>query len=320
MSKMVQYLCHRMPLFLLLFFLFITGCGSSPEQGSKSQKTPAAEALPLRDTASYVMKAVASGETVYETEVLYLDTSNSSDGYVILNYSGNNEKVKFQIASPDDVTCTYLVNDYGNDTVYPLTGGNGLYTFSLYEAVDPASDRYAVAFSQEEEITISDEFLPFLAPNVYISFDEASASVKKGEELANDSYCDLDVVNHIYHYVTGNITYDQEKAKSVPYGYIPNPDDTLSSGTGICFDYASLMSAMLRSQQIPTKLEVGYAGDVYHAWISCYVDEIGWVDNIIEFNGKSWSLLDPTLAANNDSDAVSEYIGDGSKYLVKYTY
>ena len=61
------------------------------------------------------------------------------------------------------------------------------------------------------------------------------------------------------------------------------------------------MSAMLRSQRIPTKLEVGYSGDVYHAWISCYVDEIGWVDNIIEFDGKNWSIMDPTLAANNSA-------------------
>lgn len=54
---------------------------------------------------------------------------------------------------------------------------------------------------------------------------------------------------------------------------------------------------MLRSQGIPTKLEVGYVGEVYHAWISCYVDETGWVDNIIEFDGKDWSLLDPSLGA-----------------------
>jgi hypothetical protein len=80
------------------------------------------------------------------------------------------------------------------------------------------------------------------------------------------------------------------------------------------------MSAMLRSQQIPTRLEVGYAGEVYHAWISCYVDEIGWVDNIISFDGENWSLMDPTLAANNSSSAVEEYIGDGSNYLIKYTY
>ena len=104
-----------------------------------------------------------------------------------------------------------------------------------------------------------------------------SLSVLKGTELAKECCSDLDVIENIYYFVTQTITYDEEKAQSVTYGYIPNPDETLSLGKGICFDYASLMTAMLRSQQIPTRLEVGYAGEVYHAWISCYVDEIGWV-------------------------------------------
>ena len=98
-----------------------------------------------------------------------------------------------------------------------------------------------------------------------------------------------------------NISYDEEKAQNVSYGYLPNVDDTLASGTGICFDYAALMTAMLRSQNIPTKLEVGYSGDTYHAWISTYVDDKGWVDNIIEFDGDSWQIMDPTLGANFDS-------------------
>ena len=80
------------------------------------------------------------------------------------------------------------------------------------------------------------------------------------------------------------------------------------------------MSAMLRSQGIPTKLVVGYSGDAYHAWISVYLKETGWVDKIIEFNGKSWTLMDPTLAASNSRSSVQKYIGDGSNYTVKYSY
>ena len=148
----------------------------------------------------------------------------------------------------------------------------------------------------------------------------ARGCLKKGEELAQDCNTDLDAITNIYNYVIENITYDEKKAASVPYGYIPVPDDTLSSGRGICFDYASLMSAMLRSQRIPTKLDVGYSGDVYHAWISCYVTEVGWVDNIIEFDGKSWSIMDPTLAASNSASNVKKYVGDGSNYVTKYTY
>ena len=94
----------------------------------------------------------------------------------------------------------------------------------------------------------------------------------------------------------------------------------MASKKGICFDYASLMAAMLRSQGIPTKLEVGYSGQAYHAWISVYLQETGWVDGIISFDGKDWTLMDPTLAAGNDRASVKKYIGDGSHYTVKYTY
>lgn len=55
------------------------------------------------------------------------------------------------------------------------------------------------------------------------------------------------------------------------------------------------MTAMLRSQDIPTKLVVGYTGNLYHAWINVYLEGQGWVDNIIYFDGTSWKLMDPTL-------------------------
>ena len=120
--------------------------------------------------------------------------------------------------------------------------------------------------------------------------------------------------------MTTSITYDTQLAENVPADYIPDIDQTIEKGTGICFDYASLMTAMLRSQGIPAKLEVGYSGQAYHAWISVYLTETGWVDNIISFDGKSWSLMDPTLAASNSASAVKKYVGDGSNYTVKYNY
>lgn len=333
-------------LFLCLIFgvFLMTGCGaktSSEEvQTDSEQETPAdtpadsqtdiPESAPirdiqdddvaLRDTTPQVLPTVTAGEGAFTADIAVIDTTNAADGYIVLTYTGTNEKVKFQIGGPDEVTCTYLVSEYHAPIVYPLTGGNGAYTFTLLEALDAVNNKYYIAASHAEDVTLNDELAPFLTPNVYVNFTEDSASVAKGVELAEGCHTDLNVIENIYHHVTTNVTYDTEKAKSVPYGYIPVPDETLSAGKGICFDYASLMTAMLRSQRIPTRLEVGYAGEIYHAWISCYVAEIGWVDNIIEFNGENWSLMDPTLAANNSSGAVQEYIGDGSTYVVKYTY
>ena len=181
-------------------------------------------------------------------------------------------------------------------------------------------DSYVLSLEQTVDVQIENEFLPFLYPNQYVDFKADSYAVKKGSELAEDTWTDLEVVQNIYNFVIKNISYDEEKAQNVSYGFLPNVDDTLASRTGICFDYAALMTAMLRSQNIPTKLEVGYSGDTYHAWISTYVDDKGWVDNIIEFDGDSWQIMDPTLGANNDSKSVKKYVGDGSHYVVKYTY
>ena len=148
-------------------------------------------------------------------------------------------------------------------------------------------------------------------------FPQAETYTDYREVLKRD---DLDYVEKVYDYVTGNIVYDTELAANVPLGYIPEIDSTLERGKGICFDYASLMTALLRTQGIPTKLVVGYSGTAYHAWISVYLQEAGWVDKIIRFDGKSWSLMDPTLAASNDREDVKRYIGDGGNYIAKYFY
>ena len=142
----------------------------------------------------------------------------------------------------------------------------------------------------------------------------------RAAELSAESSNDLDFVEMVYYDVTENITYDEELAATVTTGYLPDNTRTMERKKGICFDYASLMAAMLRSQGIPTKLIFGYSGDAYHAWISVWLAETGWVDSIIEFDGKSWSLLDPTLAAANSRSSVKQYVGDGSKYTEKYFY
>ena len=298
---------------LFLFSLILTGCADKTAETSSKSNV-------LRDNTPVVHTTEAPGTEVYGNDLISIDCSNVSSGYIVLTYKGTNKKVKFQIKTPEEVTQTYLVSRYDEAIIFPLPAKDGLYTFTLLESVDIEEDLYAIVFQQEMEVQITDPLLPYLIPNIYTEFTESSACVDKGVELASECYSELEVIENIYLYVTEKVTYDEEKAKNISYGYIPDPDETLSSGTGICFDYASLMTAMLRSQQIPTKLEVGYAGDVYHAWISCYVEEIGWIDNIIEFDGEHWSLMDPTLAANNDRKDVKEYIGDGSKYVVKYTY
>ena len=140
------------------------------------------------------------------------------------------------------------------------------------------------------------------------------------KDLSANCHDDLEVIISVYNYVVENITYDYDKAENVKSGYIPDVDEILRSKTGICLDYSSVMASMLRSQQIPTRLEVGYAGEAYHAWISTYVEDQGWVNGIIQFDGQNWSLMDPTFAANAKEKELKSFIGDGSNYVTKYIY
>jgi transglutaminase-like putative cysteine protease len=116
----------------------------------------------------------------------------------------------------------------------------------------------------------------------------------------------IESVERIFNFVTENIEYDFELAETVRSGYIPDVDLILERGKGICFDYAALMTAMLRSQGIPTKLVIGYVGELRHAWISVHTEEAGWINNIIRFEG-NWRILDPTFAASSNQIGDENY-------------
>ena len=127
------------------------------------------------------------------------------------------------------------------------------------------------------------------------------------------------MVRNIYQWVVDNITYDHDKAAQLASatGYVPDPDATLASGTGICFDYASLGAAMLRSLGIPCQVITGYVSpdDVYHAWNMVYIDG-EWVSVEISIKPNSWTRVDLTFAASG----AASTIGDGTSYTDRYTY
>ena len=167
-------------------------------------------------------------------------------------------------------------------------------------------------------MTLENEALPFLYSNQYVNFNKNTKAVALSKKLTKDK-TEIEAVQAVYEYVVKNIVYDDEKAATVKSGYLPNVDETLQTKKGICFDYAALMTAMLRSSGIPTRLDIGYATNIYHAWISTYLEEQGWVDNVIKFDGKNWTMMDPTFAAGG-GDGIKEFITDSSNYNIEYVH
>ena len=300
----------KISLFLtcLIFILSISGCGKKRE---KSTNTPKAGVLIPK----------APGKEVLDYGEAVVDISNVSQGYVALRYHGSAKKISVEITGKNNKTYKYFVNKTKDPIFFPLTCGNGTYQIAVYENVK--ANEYSILMMDSFDVKLKSRFLPFLYPNQYVEFDRNTKAVKEAEKITKNTKekDDLTIVKNIYHYVVKNIKYDDEKARNVQSGYLPSVDETLKTKKGICFDYAALMTAMLRSQGIPTKLEIGYSGSVYHAWISTWLNEKGWVDNIIKFNGKSWELMDPTLAANSkNKEDVKDYVGDGDHYALQYSY
>ncbi len=270
-----------------------------------------------RTNLSNVLTPTAPGTSVTGNDYVSVDISNNSEGYIVVTYKGSSTNVKFQITGPGQSAYTYKIAT-GVATVMPLTGGSGSYKLGCYEGI--GGNQYAVVYTENVTFNITNTFGPYLYPNQYVNFNSNSKVVTKAASLVSGCDTDLEAVEAVYHYVVKNFTYDYDKAATVSSGYLPVVDTVLDSKTGICFDYAAVMASMLRSQNIPTRLEIGYAGDAYHAWISVYVKDKGWIDGIIKFDGKNWTLMDPTFASTSSSKETKDFITNKSNYTVKYMY
>ena len=271
-----------------------------------------------------VLMPVASGTLVADNEKASIDYSNITDGYVMINWLKDTDKqLRVLITGPGDITYTYRLTPDTKYVVFPLSEGDGSYEVKALEQT--TDGRYAVAVTATFNVSLKDEFMPFLHPNQFVDFNESSDVVLFAASIVTGKEALVDKINAVYDFVSGNISYDTEFAEAIINGsvdsHLPDLDRVIASGKGICFDYAAVMAAMLRSQGIPTKMVFGYVGDVYHAWINVYSEETGWIDNLIFFDGVSWIIMDPTFASSaSNPAALAEFIGTGTNYAAKYLY
>lgn len=269
--------------------------------------------------AANIRTPQATGTVTYSNSLAAIDASGSSEGYVMVKYTGQNPVIKVQISKAGSETYTYDLNASGRYEVFPFSEGNGSYTVRVFENI--SGNQYSTAFSQTINVQISDPLSPFLYPNQFCNYQNAPQTAALSDTLAAGAGDELSKVAAVYHWVVDNITYDTVRAATVKSGYLPNVDSVLAERKGICFDYAALMASMLRMQDIPTKLVVGYSGSAYHAWISVYTRSSGWIDGIIQFDGNAWKLMDPTFASSGKkSPEIMAYIGNGSNYRSKFSY
>lgn len=267
---------------------------------------------------SVLLVPEASGVSVKKDAKSVIDYSNTRDGYVMVNFTAPTVKrLKAQVKGP---TTTYTYDlTAGKWEVFPLSDGSGEYQVKVFENV--VDTKYLMVSSLTHTVELTDEFAPFIRPNQYVDYAQANNTIVKAQEVTAGLTGTLEKVAAVYDYVVSNVSYDYDKAASVKSGYLPVLDDVLESKKGICFDYAALMTGMLRSQGVPCKLVVGYAGEAYHAWISVWSETEGWIEGVVFFDGAAWQRMDPTYASTGQQTQwIIDYINNDANYTAKYLY
>ncbi len=260
--------------------------------------TPESTTVSIKDE-----KVVENIERILPEYGHELNFDYAKEGVVSVFYNNRSEKKIKLVVQLDDEKYIYNVFNNAQYVNYPLQLGNGRYKISLYE--NTTGTKYKKIASQYYQVELTDENNVYLQSVLEIKWEDEDESIKLANELVADALeakketvykedrddvqlTEEEIINELYTYVIKNIKYDYEKIKGLDYSYVPTNDITLEIGTGICYDYSSLLASMLRSQGIPTKMVKGYANtsDVYHAWNEIYLT-----------SEERWVVVDPTYDA-----------------------
>ena len=298
----------------------LPGCGSADSSSSaQAAPAPAKKSAPKKSSdasgAAYKLPAEVKVPKTTSSSAPLIDVDGVDDGYVCAA-AQSSSRLKFQVKCGDAAYNYDMPND-GTPALFPVNMGSGSYGFRIMENVEGSS--YAELEAAYLDVDLKSEFAPFLVPNIFCSYNTKSKCVAKARDLVKSSENEGEVVREVCTFVAKAITYDYDKAEVLAKssGYIPDPDSTLAEGKGVCFDYAALTAAMLRSLGMPTKVITGYVSpdDLYHAWIMVYINGT-WESVLFSVKPNTWSRCDVTFA----SAGVSSVTGNGTTYTDRYTY
>ncbi len=260
-----------------------------------------------------VFAANAAAARLFTGAKSKIDAVSADSGYITVTCTATlNKKIKVQITKGGS---THTYDLFGEKpTRYPLQVGNGTYSCTVLENIQ--GNEYAIIQTAEFTAAMSNPNAPFLVSSQIVDYTNTSKPVIDGINAVTNAKTVFEKVDRVYNLVAQRMSYDYDKAKTVQGGYVPSIDTVWSSRKGICYDYAAVMASILRSQGIPTKVVMGYVkGNAYHAWVEVYIDKVGWVaTGPIQFDGKKFSLMDPTFLSTAGVETATNYIGDGSNY------
>lgn len=237
----------------------------------------------------------------------YFDTTDLSRGVIHVSCNDGG-KLKVMIQKGEE-KYTYDLNSTGKKETFPLQLGNGSYKVSVLKNTTGSS--YKLLGSKNIELKLTKANEVYLTSIQNINWNIDSKAVKKAVELTENEPDLQKKASILWKYMVYNHTYDYAKMEQLANttGYVPVVDNTFIDKKGICYDFASLYAAMLRSQGTPAKLIKGYAPKNavgYHAWNEVY-----------DSSQEKWIVIDTTydlqVSGGRTNPTMSKNAADFSK-------
>lgn len=215
------------------------------------------------------------------------------EGHIRISGSTTKEKIKLLVSGVDKQIWYETELSDGNFAEEIWFDRQGEYTIQVMV------NEYDRKYSYGPSITIenTEELDMYLIPAKHIESNDEMI-INAAKEITLDCGSDLEMVKAIYDWVVENIEFDYEKLSKHNKGQYDNQYGalyTINTGSGVCYDYSTLVAALARSMGIKAKVVEGDLNQGmlkgFHAWNEVFISELD-----------SWINIDTTLAATTGED------------------
>ena len=217
-----------------------------------------------------------------------VDWSTAANGYITFTAKGQTRV--FILQGPDDTQALFDVNK-GDMIKIALVNGAGKYQYAIANITNGGKS-YRVQYKNSFTVqSIDAELAPYLVSTPYGDYENAPDATAKAEELWDSKKTQLENIEAIAEWVS-DLKYDKSLKQGTIGVYIA-PDSVIENGGGVCNEMTKLLSAMLRSQGVPTYVQTGHnARGKNHGWVMAWVELSTSVKDGVTSSKGAWVLIE----------------------------
>lgn len=322
-----------------IYYLVISSCINGKEANkllidlgriTKSGTVSFSDMLPTEEQ----IKLTQTSSGIYANKYVKINTNTASNGYVEIEYiEPNGFDIEVSVSSNtknqlgNHTSWNYRTSNKGKCKIKAaLTYGNSEYVITVGSTMKNTSLN-AIFFSKKAELTVTlsnvSNTAGFLLSTGEVIYDSNMMFIKKASEISATCKNDFEKVSKIYDWLTSYLNY--KVTEDTPLGqYKCDLNKVYNRKTGVCYDYAVVLAAMLRSQGIPCKVVFGKYSDSSsgegHAWNEVYIPSNGSItSDKLSITGNKWCRLDPTMSHSSSGKVAIDFMNNAKNY-VWYSY